>query len=153
MGAVLTPAGGALAAMLPIFKLGGGGRFGSGLQPMSWVSIDDVVGAFHHALQNGNAVGAGQRDRAASGDERRVHRDARARAVAARRFCRRPRSRCGWRSAKMADVLLNGSRVIPERLMTSGYEFRHPELEAALRHVLGEITAPRERLAPLRGEG
>jgi NAD dependent epimerase/dehydratase family enzyme len=38
---------------------------------------------------------------------------------------------------EMADVLLNGSRVIPERLMTSGYEFRHPELEAALRHVLG----------------
>jgi len=38
---------------------------------------------------------------------------------------------------EMADVVLNGSRVIPERLMTSGYEYRYPELEAALRHVLG----------------
>ncbi len=36
--------------MLPIFKLGGGGRLGAGRQPMNWVSIDDAVGAFHHAL-------------------------------------------------------------------------------------------------------
>ncbi|HWA55821.1 MAG TPA: TIGR01777 family oxidoreductase, partial [Gemmatimonadales bacterium] len=49
-GLVLTPAGGALHAMLPAFQAGVGGRMGTGEQWMSWVSIDDVLGALHHVL-------------------------------------------------------------------------------------------------------
>jgi uncharacterized protein (TIGR01777 family) len=49
-GIILSPAGGALAKMLPPFKLGAGGRLGSGNQCMNWVSVDDAVGAINHVL-------------------------------------------------------------------------------------------------------
>ena len=49
-GIVLSPDGGALAKMLPLFKLGLGGRFGDGRQWMSWISIDDEVAAIEHLL-------------------------------------------------------------------------------------------------------
>ncbi|HTO02557.1 MAG TPA: TIGR01777 family oxidoreductase, partial [Opitutus sp.] len=49
-GVVLTPAGGALAKLLPVFRAGAGGPIGNGRQWMSWISIDDVVGGIYHAL-------------------------------------------------------------------------------------------------------
>ena len=49
-GIVLTPAGGALGRMLPPFRLGVGGPLGSGRQYMSWIAIDDLLGAIHHAM-------------------------------------------------------------------------------------------------------
>jgi uncharacterized protein len=132
---VLTPAGGPLASLLPIFKLGGGGRLGSGQQPFNWISIDDAVGAFHHALQtetwgpvNATAPRAVTNAEFAATLARVLSRPA---------LLPVPELALRLAVGEMADVLLNGSRVIPERLMTSGYEFRHPELEAALRHVLG----------------
>jgi uncharacterized protein len=136
MGAVLTPAGGALAAMLPIFKLGGGGRFGSGLQPMSWVSIDDVVGAFHHALQTETLwgpVNVTAPHPVTNGELTATL----ARVLSRPALLPAPAFALRLAVGEMAELLLSGSRVIPERLMTSGYEFRHAELEAALRHVLG----------------
>ncbi len=57
-GIVLSPAGGALRTMLRPFRLGVGGRIGSGRQWMSWVAIDDVVGAIHHALFTQELAGA-----------------------------------------------------------------------------------------------
>ena len=57
-GIVLSPAGGALAKMLPAFRLGVGGRFGTGRQWMSWISIDDAVGAIYHALLEDRCSGA-----------------------------------------------------------------------------------------------
>src|SRR5918997_62644 len=56
-GLVLSPKGGALGTTLPIFRLGGGGRIGSGRQWWSWVAIDDVVGAILHALTNDSLEG------------------------------------------------------------------------------------------------
>ncbi|MBI3328961.1 MAG: TIGR01777 family protein, partial [Nitrospinae bacterium] len=50
IGVVLSPAGGALAKMLTPFKMGLGGRVGSGRQYMSWIALDDLVGVIHHAL-------------------------------------------------------------------------------------------------------
>ena len=50
LGLVLTPAGGALAKLLPPFRFGLGGAVGAGTQYMSWVALDDVLGALHHAL-------------------------------------------------------------------------------------------------------
>jgi uncharacterized protein (TIGR01777 family) len=132
---VLTPAGGPLAAMLPIFKLGGGGRMGSGQQPFNWIAIDDAVGAFHHALQTEtwgpvNVTAPHPVTNAAFAATL-------ARVLSRPALLPVPEFALRLAVGEMADVLLNGSRVIPERLMTSGYEFRHPELEAALRHVLG----------------
>ena len=62
-GIVQSRAGGALRAQLPLFRLGLGGRVGSGRQYVSWVAIDDVVGAIEHALGS-EPVGGGERDRA-----------------------------------------------------------------------------------------
>src|SRR6185369_7876161 len=57
-GVVLSPKGGALAKMLPPFRMGVGGRLGSGSQWMSWISLDDAIGAVHHALVNDRVEGA-----------------------------------------------------------------------------------------------
>lgn len=133
---VLTPAGGPLASMLPIFKLGGGGRLGSGKQPMNWVSIDDAVGAFHHALQTETIWGPVNVTTPHSVTNAEFTATL-ARVLGRPAIMPVPAFALRLAIGEMADVVLNGSRVIPERLMTSGYEYRYPELEAALRHVLG----------------
>ena len=56
-GVVLTPAGGALGRMLPAFRLGLGGPLGSGRQQMSWIAMDDLIGAIHHALMSESLAG------------------------------------------------------------------------------------------------
>ena len=56
-GVILTPAGGALSRMLPPFRAGAGGPIGSGRQWMSWVSIDDAIGAIHRALWDAQLEG------------------------------------------------------------------------------------------------
>ena len=57
LGMVLSPAGGGLKKMLLPFRLGAGGRIGSGRQYLSWIALDDAVGAIHHALTNGSLAG------------------------------------------------------------------------------------------------
>ena len=76
-GIVLAAHGGTLKRLVLPFKAGLGGRIGSGKQWMSWIMLDDEVGAIMHAIDND--VGAGSRQRSCSdtGDERRLHRDAR----------------------------------------------------------------------------
>jgi uncharacterized protein len=136
-GVVLSPAGGALAKMLTPFKLGGGGVIGSGNQYLSWIAIDDVVGAIHHAITteslNGpvNVVAPNPvTNRAFTKTLGRVLR--RPTIVPMPAFL----SRLAF--GEMADeLLLASTRVVPHRLEETGYKFRHPDLEAALRHVLG----------------
>ena len=136
-GAVLTPRGGALAKMLPAFRMGLGGRFGSGDQYVSWISVEDAVGAIHHALMTPALEGPAN----AVAPRAVTNRDF-ARALA--RVLKRPAlfplpapaARLGL--GEMADaLLLSSTRVEPTRLMESGYTFREPELERALRHLLG----------------
>ena len=57
IGIVLSPAGGALAKMLPPFRMGAGGRLGDGKQYMSWIALDDVVGAIHHLIMHDTLAG------------------------------------------------------------------------------------------------
>ncbi|MDH4347581.1 MAG: TIGR01777 family oxidoreductase [Gemmatimonadota bacterium] len=137
IGLVLSPAGGALGAMLPPFLAGLGGRLGSGRQYMSWISLDDVVGALHHALLTpalDGPVNATAPEPATNGEfsetlARVLHRPA---------FLPVPAGALRLLLGEMADeLLLSGVRVLPKRLLSSGYRFRHPTLEHALRHVLG----------------
>jgi uncharacterized protein (TIGR01777 family) len=136
-GVVLTPAGGALAKLLPVFRAGFGGRVGNGKQWMSWVSIDDGVGAIYHALVEGRCAGpinvvAPQivTNAEFSAELGRVlHRPAvvPVPAVVLRLIF-----------GEMADAtLLASTRALPERLVETGYAFRQPKLEGALRSVLG----------------
>ena len=136
-GVVLTPAGGALAKMLPAFRIGLGGRLGSGRAWMSWISIDDAVGAIYHAVL----------DRRCGGALNVVAPQAVTNAEFARtlgRVLRRP----AWMTAprfalklgmgEMTDeALLSSARAVPAKLAEAGYAFREPTLEGALRHVLG----------------
>ena len=85
-GVILSPKGGALGAMLTPFKLGLGGRIGSGQQWMSWIDVRDMVGAIHHILKNDLIQGAGEYGGTQAGQECGVCEDAGQRAVAASNF-------------------------------------------------------------------
>ena len=136
-GIVLSPHGGALRRMLPpLFAPLGAGSIGGGQQWWSWIAMDDAVGAIHHALCDQRLRGpynivAGavrQRDFATT-----VGRVLRRPAVIPL-----PRFAVSGAMGEMGGLLLLGStRVSSERLAASGYRFRLPELEDALRHLLG----------------
>jgi uncharacterized protein len=135
-GVVLSPDGGALRKMLLPFRLGLGGRVGSGTQWLSWISIDDAVGAIHHALETESLRGPLN----ATAPNPVTNRDF-TRTLG--RVLRRPTPftvpAAALRLAlgEMADeTLLASARALPAKLLQSGYPFRHPDLEGALRHVL-----------------
>ncbi len=143
LGMVLSSTGGALGQMLPPFRLGFGGVLGGGAQYMSWIALDDVVGAISHVLTTESLHGAvnlvapeAVSNRGFTKTLGRVLRRPTAFAVPA--FAAR------LLFGEMADALLLAStRVEPGKLNASGYTFRYPELEVALRHVLGKpVPAP-----------
>ncbi len=137
IGVVLTPAGGALRRMLPLFRLGLGGRVGSGAQWMSWISIDDVVGAIHHALFTESLRGA-VNGTAPNAVRNTTFTNSLGDAVNRPTIALVPASALRLAFGEMADeLLLAGARVVPEKLLASGYRFRHPDLASALAHVLG----------------
>jgi uncharacterized protein len=136
-GLVLTPAGGALGRMLPPFLLGVGGPIGSGKQWVSWISVDDAIGVVHHAVLTDDLAGPVN-----TASPEPV--TSRAFAATLGRVLKRPALLPAPAPAlkllfgEMADKgLLASQRLSPARLTGSGYSFRHPTLESALRHVLG----------------
>ncbi len=136
-GVVLTPSGGALAKLLPLFRVGLGGRVGDGRQWMSWVSIDDAVGAIYHALVEARCAGAINMVAPSSVTNADF-------ATTLGRVLRRPASLPVPALAVRAlfgqmaeETLLASTRAEPRRLLATGYGFRHATVEAALRHVLG----------------
>ena len=136
-GVVLSPAGGALAKLLPLFRAGLGGRVGDGKQWMSWTSIDDAAGAIYHALLDARCAGAVNvvAPQAVTNGEFSA-----TLAQMLRRPAVLPVPAAALRLVfgEMADAtLLASTRVVPERLRETGYVFRHATLEAALRGVLG----------------
>jgi len=135
-GLVLSPAGGALKKMLLPFRLGLGGRLGSGAQWMSWISIHDTVGAILHALMTESFSGAVNLVAPEPVRNRDFTR------ILGQVLCRPtpfPVPAVALRLAlgEMASAtLLASSRVLPKRLLASGYRFEHPDLETGLRAVL-----------------
>ncbi len=135
-GMILSPAGGGLAKMLPPFRLGAGGRLGSGRQFISWIAIDDVLGSLEHALTAGALAGPVNTvsPRPVTNEEftKTLGRVLRRPTIAAM-----PAFAARLVFGEMADALLLASqRVEPGRLLASGYRFRYPDLEPALRHLL-----------------
>jgi uncharacterized protein (TIGR01777 family) len=140
-GVVLTPQGGALGALLPVFRRGAGGPVGGGRQWMSWISVDDLAAAFLHVLETESVAGpcngvAPEPVRNAALTEtlgRVLHRPA---------VVPVPAMALRLLFGQMADeTLLASCRVVPGVLANSGFIFRHPHLETALRHVLGQEEA------------
>lgn len=136
-GMVLTPAGGALARMAPVFRCGLGGRLGGGRQWLSWISIDDLLGVIYHAILDQRCVGpmnAVSPEPVSNADFSRVL----ARVLARPAMLPVPAWALRTAFGAMADeALLASARVRPQRLLASGFVFRHPRLEPALRHLLG----------------
>ena len=136
-GIVLSPAGGALAKMLTPFKLGAGGVVGNGRQWMSWISLDDLVGAYHFALTNEALSGPVN---AVAPNAVRNFEFTKTLGRVLRRPTLFPLPGFAARLAfgEMADdLLLGGQHVRPVVLENAGFTFAHAELESALRHVLG----------------
>ena len=136
IGFVLSAAGGGLAAMLLPFKMCMGGRVGSGRQYISWVAIDDVVGAVLHALRT--AALAGPVNAVAPHPVTNLEfTETLGRVLHRPTIFPMPAFAARLVFGDMADnLLLASTRVEPERLVATGYQFRFPELEPALRHVL-----------------
>jgi uncharacterized protein (TIGR01777 family) len=140
-GVVLSPAGGALGRMLPPFRLGLGGPLGSGRQPMSWIAMDDLIGAIHHALMTDGLAGPVNATAPQPVTNREFARTL-GRVLGRPAVLRVPAVALRLAFGEMADTaLLAGARVLPARLQESGYSFRYPELEGALRHLLGRSGA------------
>ena len=140
-GVVLTAAGGALGRMLPAFRAGAGGPFGSGGQWLSWIGLDDLIGAVTDLLFAETIDGAVNVTSPLPLTNREfvktLGRVLRRPAVVAL-----PAGAVRAMFGEMGEVmLLGGQRVVPERLDKAGFAFRYPELEAALRVELGRLTA------------
>jgi uncharacterized protein (TIGR01777 family) len=137
-GVILASAGGALPRLLTPFRLGVGGTLGSGKQFMSWVALDDVVGSILHALTTEALRGPVN----AVGPQAVTNREfTKALGRALGRPTLFPMPACAARLAfgeMAAELLLASQRVEPAKLLASGYLFRFPDLEAALRHLLGK---------------
>ncbi len=136
-GIILDKEGGALKKMLPPFRMGIGGRIGSGKQWMSWIALDDVVGALKFALTNDSLSGPVN---FVAPNPVRNSEFTKALGGALSRPTIFPIPVFGVRFAfgEMADaLLLSSQRVEPKRLKESGYQFQYPELQSALKHVLG----------------
>jgi len=138
MGIVLSAAGGVLPRMLLPFRMGLGGRIGSGRQYMSWIALDELVGVIIHALTCD--ILAGPVNAVAPHPVTNLE-FTRTLGRVLRRPTVLPVPAFAARLAlgEMADsLLLASARVEPARLAASGYAFRYPELEGALRHLLGK---------------
>ena len=137
-GVVQTPLGGGLKKLLPLFKLGVGGPFGSGKQYQSWITLDDEVGAIEHLLTAGvtgpvnlTAPNPVTNKEFAKTLGRVLERPA---VVPVPAFG--PRLLLG---KEMANALLFESQnIVPNVLTASGYTFAHLDLETGLRAVLGK---------------
>lgn len=136
-GIVLTPRGGALGRLLPLFKAGLGGRLGSGRQYWPWVSRDDVLAIAAHALRAAELEGPVN---AVAPNPVRNAEFARTLARVLKRPAVLPIPKAGPAlvvGRELAhELLFTSRRALPERLTTSGYAFRHTTLEAALRDIL-----------------
>lgn len=136
-GVILSAQGGALPRMLMPFRMGVGGRLGSGKQWMSWLTLEEAVGLVRYALgteELRGAVNAVAPNPAQNAEFTHVL----ARVLRRPALFPAPKFALRLVLGEMAEALLFSSqRVIPDKLSKLGYSFRHPTLEEALRAVLG----------------
>jgi uncharacterized protein len=136
-GIILAKNGGALPQMTKPFRLGVGGKLGSGRQWMSWITLDDVIAVLRYVLENASVSGAlnvvapepVRNAKFTAELARAMHRPA---VFAVPEFALR--MALGKEMAQ--EMLLASERVMPKRLQAFGYQFQHPELPLALEDVL-----------------
>ncbi len=139
-GIVLHPEGGALKKMLAPFKLGAGGRLGTGQQYMSWIHREDLLSLIVYALSSETARGPlnGTSPNPVTNEEftrvlgRVLHRPA---------LMPAPAFALKLALGEMSSMVLTGQRVVPARALASGFRFAFPELGPALQDLLGRRAA------------
>ena len=137
LGLVLAHNGGALAKMLPAFRLGFGGRLGSGRQFWSWICLEDLLRVIELAVGDQSLSGVVNAVSPAAVTNAHFTRVL-AQAVRRPALVPVPAIVVKLLFGEMGrDALLGSARVRPARLIESGFAFRFPELEAALNHALG----------------
>lgn len=135
-GMVLSRQGGALAKMLPPFKMGFGGVVGSGKQYISWITLDDAVGVIHHAIMTDTLDGPTNAVAPQCITNAEFTKTL-GKVLSRPTVFPLPAFAARLAFGEMADALLLAStRVEPAGLLASGYRFRHQELDGALRHLL-----------------
>ncbi len=135
-GIVLSAEGGALKKMLTPFKLGGGGILGSGIQYMSWISLDDEVAIIRYLLDNPNMNGTINLVSPNPVTNKEFTKTL-GKIIKRPTILPMPAFAAHLLFGEMADsLLLSSARVFPNKLIESGYEFKHPTLEIALWSIL-----------------
>ena len=137
-GIVLAPDGGVLARMLVPFKLGAGGKQGSGKQWMSWITLEDEVAALRAAIDDERLAGpvnltAPNPVTNAEFAQTLGHVLHRPTFLPTPMFALRLR----YGGELVSSLLLAGQRVVPSRLVAIGFSFRHPVLQTALEAIVG----------------
>jgi uncharacterized protein (TIGR01777 family) len=135
VGIVLGKGGGALAKMLPIFKLGGGGPLGSGNQYMSWIHVEDLASMYVEALKNPSIKGVlnGTAPYPASNRE---FTKVLGSAVKRPAFLPAPAFAIKIAFGEMSQILLEGQKVLPVKFKEAKFKFRYPTLEMAIKESL-----------------
>lgn len=138
IGVVLSPKGGALKKMLLPFKLGVGGVLGSGKQFMSWIGLDDLAGAIFHLIKDESIEGP-VNCVAPHPVTNREFTKTLGKVLSRPTLFPVPGMMARLAFGEMAEeLLLSGAKVLPEKLLATGYQFRSPDLEDCLRYQLGK---------------
>ncbi|MGA9858702.1 MAG: TIGR01777 family oxidoreductase [Solirubrobacteraceae bacterium] len=134
-GVVLSPSGGALAKMLPFFKLGVGGPVAGGHQYVPWIHLQDVVGAIVHCLHDSAAAGPVNVTAPNPVTNTELSR-ALGHALGRPAVLPVPGFAIKLLYGDMAEMVTTGQRAVPVKLRQLGFTFQHPEIELALKDVL-----------------
>jgi len=135
-GIILSQNGGALAKMLPPFRLGAGGRIGSGKQYWSWIDLEDVVGVIEYLIQHKTLQGPVNTSTPNPVTNAEFTQNL-ARVLKRPAFFPVPAFAARAVFGEMADaLLLCSARMRPTKLIEAGYTFAYPDLESSLRHLL-----------------
>jgi hypothetical protein len=136
IGVVLDRDGGALAKMLPAFRMGAGGRLGSGRHWFPWIHREDMAAICQWLLENPQASGAYNAG-APNPVTNAEFTQALGRALGRPTVLPMPEAALRLLFGEMSEILLVSDRMLPQRLLEAGFRFRYPQLEAALAAIFG----------------
>ncbi len=137
IGVVLTPLGGALKRLLLPFKLCAGGKIGNGTQYMSWIDMEDVLGSIYHTLTN-ESIDGPVNIVAPNPVTNKEFTKTLGKVVARPTPLTIPSTAVKLAFGEMGkEILLSSTRVMPEKLLKTGYRFNTPYLDTAIRQMLG----------------
>ena len=134
---VLTASGGMLKRILPIFKLGLGGKLGSGSQYFSWITYEDLIEAIAWVMEK-DEISGGMNITSPNPVTNSEFTKALGRAVGRPAIFSVPRFALRIMQGDLSDVVLSSLRMEPVGLIRSGFEFKHPHLDDALEWAVNE---------------